>query len=462
MCGLSALPALRARPVRAPAAPRSLGPSSTGHICAGAGCRAAAHWPAQVFGGPVKSWLKPAAGDCVAGCKELPPAEAGSLITGSVRRGANRAHQCRSAVVQALGALGFPEWTAPSGWVFPWPYQHPAWVEGGRVSCWLQILTQSALSVVWNGTRQPTRPKARSHAGEPRDLQTAAAVGQAAAPRGCLRNNSRSPRTAWPLEFRGPSRPAPSPVGAPDLREVERADPCPPITLTWKQPVKFLISFLLPFILLISRSLRPWIIQRASQPEPCGCAPRRWFQARPRPRRPPAASEGGNQPPPTVVAQRFDQILNNVIIATRLISQVGRVPPPHTPTPWEVEFDCYFLKNQLSLRSPLKPPRVTGWLAPWGWGHGGNNTDKQSHPSPSRWPPRPVQWGGNCFSPESEVPSPTSGTGPWKPRHVRDGAEMLRAGLAGQAGATGPGAEGGSRSRAPGWGRPVPCRRGHL
>lgn len=40
-----------------------------------------------------------------------------------------------------------------------------------------------------------------------------------------------------------------------------------PIKLTWQQLRKFLISFLLSFILLISRTLRSWIIQRARQPE---------------------------------------------------------------------------------------------------------------------------------------------------------------------------------------------------
>lgn len=126
---------------------------------------------------------------------------------------------------------------------------------------------------------------------------------------------------------------------------------CQSPTKLTRQLRKFLISFLLSFILLISRTLRPLIIQRTSRPERDCWAPQPHVpgpaRASPLARCP--ARAGGGPAPPTAVAQRFDQILNNVIITTRLISQVGK------RSPVRFRIRLLFLKNQLSLRSPLKP-----------------------------------------------------------------------------------------------------------
>lgn len=155
------------------------------------------------------------------------------------------------------------------------------------------------------------------------------AGGEGAASRGRLWNHSRSKRSVCPLAFRGPSGPAPpGPAEPRDFEEWGREGCQSPTKLT-RQLRKFLISFLLSFILLISRTLRPWIIQRTNRPERDCRAPPPHIpgpaRASPLARCPERA--GGGPAPSTAVAQRFDQILNNVITATRLISQVGKRSP---------------------------------------------------------------------------------------------------------------------------------------
>lgn len=62
--------------------------------------------------------------------------------------------------------------------------------------------------------------------------------------------------------------------------------------------------------------------------------------------------------PPAAVSRRFDKILNNVIIATRHVSQVENGSPPVT-----IKIRLLFFKNQLNLRFPLKLPARTVWLS---------------------------------------------------------------------------------------------------
>lgn len=186
--------------------------------------------------GSSAAWPKPAPGEqarsCLASREELLEAS-GLESPGGRQRGANR----RSAVARPRLLLS-EDWDSPRGrpGVRGCLHGRASTLQGrGRAGSLLAANSDPISSACGLKPHPPTHPpEVQSHAAESSELQTAAAGEAAAAPRGCFRNSSRSPSSTLPLEFRGPSLPAPSAADLSDFREGGREGYLSPIKPTWK------------------------------------------------------------------------------------------------------------------------------------------------------------------------------------------------------------------------------------